>query len=55
MKVVRKGILSNVPKPKKVYRPPTPEPEINRILHLEVKTVKEILDHFSQDEKDAFS
>ena len=39
IKVVNKGILSNKPKPKKVIPPPEPEPEINRILHLEARTL----------------
>ena len=54
LRVVSKGILSNVPKPKKVYRPPTPEPEINRLLHTEVRTIKELLDHFSEEEREVF-
>ena len=40
LKVAYKGILSNKPKPKKVIPPPTPEPEINHLLHLEVTTIK---------------
>ena len=39
MKVVKKGILSNKPKPKKVIPPPEPEPEIDHLLHMEVKTI----------------
>lgn len=54
MKIVQKGILSNEPKPKKIVRPPTPEPEIERLLHLEVSTVHELIDLFDENERDLF-
>ena len=55
IKVVQKGILSNKPKPKKIIPPPEPEPEINRILHMEVRTLSELLSSFSPEEQESFS
>ena len=50
IRVVQKGILSNKPKPKKIIPPPEPEPEINRILHLEVRTIADLLANFPPEE-----
>jgi len=50
MRIVKKGILSNKPKPKKIIPIPVPEPEIDRLLHLNVRTVKELLLLFSPEE-----
>lgn len=50
LKVVKKGILSNVPKPKKIIKPPTPEPEIEHLKHLEVRTVEQLIDSFDEDQ-----
>jgi hypothetical protein len=50
LRVVNKGILSNVPKPKKVIPVPVPEPEIDRLLHLNVTTVKNLILEFSPEE-----
>ena len=55
IKVVQKGILSNKPKPKKIIPPPEPEPEINRILHMEVRTLSELLSSFSPEEQESFT
>ena len=55
IKVVNKGILSNKPKPKKIIPPPEPEPEINRILHMEVRTLAELLSSFSPEEQESFN
>lgn len=54
LKVVKKGILTNEPKPKKIVRVPTPEPEIRRLLHLEMNSVGELIDQFDEAERDAF-
>ena len=54
MKVVRKGILSNKPKPKKVVPPPEPEPEIDHLLHMEVQTMPQLLESFSEEERKVF-
>ena len=50
LRVVNKGILSNKPKPKKLVDVPEPEPELDRLLHLQVKTVKELVAKFSDEE-----
>lgn len=55
IKVVQKGILSNKPKPKKIIPPPEPEPEINRIVHMEVRTLSELLSSFSPEEQESFN
>ena len=54
MKVVKKGILSNKPKPKKVIPPPEPVPEINHLLHMEVQTIPQLLQSFSAEERKDF-
>ena len=54
MKVVKKGILSNKPKPKKVIPPPEPVPEIDHLLHMEVRTIPQLLHRFSPEERKAF-
>ena len=54
LNVVKKGILSNEPKPKKIVRPPTPEPEIQYLLHLNVTTIRELLENFDEDEREIF-
>ena len=54
MKVVRKGILSNKPKPKKVVPPPEPVPEIDHLLHMDVQTMPQLLESFSEEERKAF-
>lgn len=53
--VVKKGIISNKPKPRKIIPTPPPEPEINRILHIEVRSVGELLSYFSPEEKEVFN
>ena len=50
LRVVNKGILSNKPKPKKVSPVPEPEPKIDRLLHLNVTTIKQLVELFSPEE-----
>ena len=54
MKVVKKGILSNKPKPKKVIPPPEPVPEIDHLLHMEVQTIPKLLERFPAEEQKRF-
>ena len=55
LRVVNKGILSNVPRPRKMTPVPVPEPYIDRLLHLNVTTVKNLLLEFSPEEQDVFN
>lgn len=54
LRVVNKGILSNKPKPKKVIPVPEPEPVINRLLHLDVTKIKQLIALFSPEEQVIF-
>ena len=55
LRIARKGILTNVPKPKPVWWPPPPPPELKRLLHLEVDNVEQLIELFDEDEREFFN